>query len=99
MIAPEELWHLRGSQLMELGVKPGAIGAHPVIAAEEVLVTVDGCRVYSRSPNETSRWLALFLNTGHRGNNAFQVHDLRDLTSPPGTSSCDLLRIPVILNV
>ena len=90
MIAPEALWHLRGSQLMELGVKPGAIGAHPVIAAEEVLATVDGCRVYSRSPDETSRWLALFLNSGHRGDDSFRVRDLRDLTSPPGTSTYDL---------
>ena len=90
LIAPEALWNLRGSQLRALGVKPGAIGAHPVIAADEVLATVDGCRVYSRSPGETSRWLALFFNTGHRGNDSFEIHDLRDLTSPPGTSNYDL---------
>lgn len=90
LIAPEEMWNLRGSQLRELGVQPGAIGAHPVIAAGELLATVDGCRVYSRSPDQTSRWLALFLNSGHRGNDSFRVHDLRDLTSPPGTSTYDL---------
>jgi len=90
LVAPEAMWNLRGSQLRELGVEPGAIGAHPVVAANEVLATVDRCRVYSRSPDETSRWLALFFNSGHRGNDSFQVHDLRDLTSPPGTSNYDL---------
>ena len=90
MITPEQMWNLRGGDLRDLGVEAGTIGLHPAVVAKEVLAAMARCWVYSRSPDETTRWLALFFRSGECGNDRFVVRDLRELTSPPGTSLYDL---------
>ena len=90
MIAPEQMWNVHRSDVRALGIEPGTIGLHPEVAANEVLAAMGRCQVYARSPGETSRWLALFFRTGRRGGDRFHIRDLRELTSPPGTSLFDL---------
>lgn len=90
MIRPEQIWELRDIELKASGIEPGTIGSHPVVAANEVLAAMGRCQVYARSPDDTSRWLALFFRAGRRGNDWFRVRDMRELTSPPGTSLYDL---------
>lgn len=90
IIAPEQLWNLSGGEMSAWGVERGTIGSHPEVAANEVLAAMGRCRVYARSPDDTNRWLALFFRTGRRGDDWFRIRDLRELTSPPGTSMYDL---------
>ena len=90
MITSEQMWNLRDIELSALGVEPGTIGSHPVVATNEILAAMTRCWGFARSPNDTSRWLALFLRTGRRENDWFRVRDFCGLTSPPGTSLYDL---------
>ncbi len=89
LVAPESLWPLAGKTPRGVGLTLRGHGEHPIWIAPEFVAQISGCRVYSRCPDDTTQWLALFFQAGLVNKRAF-VRDVRDLTTPSGTSVYDL---------
>lgn len=89
LVAPESLWPLAGKPPREVGLTLKGHGEHPIWLGPEFVAQISGCRVYSRYPDDTTQWLALFFQAG-LVNKRLDVRDVRDLTTPSGTSIYDL---------
>jgi hypothetical protein len=89
LIAPESTWALSGRTPRDVGLTLLGHGTHPLQIASEIGAQISSSRLYSRHPEDTTDWLALFFQAAMMPTR-FSIRDVRDLTTPFGTSLYDL---------
>jgi hypothetical protein len=89
LIAPESKWALSGKMPREVGLTLVGHGTHPLQIASEIGAQISHSRLYSRHPEDTTEWLTLFFQAALMHKRIY-IRDVRDLTTPSGTSVYDL---------